>query len=201
MKNLTISLPANGSQEVYQPGDFCRILESTGKVRVESLDGDLALGLDKGLAFRAVNGFKGLRLVDLSGVANTVELAIGSGEVFDSRLAGAVDVSGSTVDASGSTVTAKKPETSVIGGYVTATLAAGQSATMLSPNPSRKLLVVRNAPTSSAAVSIRNQTLYAVNGLWVYPGEALFLENYTGQVSVAETSGTGVAVVSMVEVS
>jgi len=81
------TLPANGEIMIDQTGDFVRCLASSAAFEI-AYDGAPAFIMEAGLGFRLPLGraYTGLRLVNPSGAPVTLQLALGYGDIQDSRI-------------------------------------------------------------------------------------------------------------------
>lgn len=205
--------PNEGQTLQIAGGSFLRCVGSTGKFNVEvTLAGSSAkqrFTMENGMAYNAPPGtvYESVRITDVTGAPNTIEIEHGAGTLYDDRLTVAnvitvvpdggemsVDASGHTltVDASGATVPVTQadefqPKEAVATDLNDGsnTVAAGTQATLFSPDPTRRALWVTN--TGTVTLFLRKALGVFARGVAVAPGDTVRLEN-NGLVRVTNPS-------------
>lgn len=175
MKDYDITVPANGITHVYAGGNYVKMLApSAGTVEITAYETnqfkiESKIDFVKSRYKKYTREFEFLELKNNSGTAIEVTLLIGSGEVGDDTVSGAV-----TIDA----------HASANGG---AQASIGTSSSQIAANSDRKLLVLHadnaNTDTIWAAATAVN------NGIPLSPG-ASFTLPVSGAVDFIAASGT-----------
>jgi hypothetical protein len=152
---------ANAVWNISGAGSFIRLLATTAAVRVETyLNGSITSQVDNVQGgFWRKGDIDQVRITDLSGAVNTVEIIIDDGEVGYDRSVGTVAISGS-VGVYGSSYNFAQSQQTV-------TNAAAQ---LLGANTGRRYLMIQNKDAAGKLYINFGGTATVANGLYIPPG-------------------------------
>ena len=174
-----MTLAAGEAVSMAWAGEFIHCLEASAAFQIGFNDGPQSR-FEAGLKYRAPTAFESVQLVNSSGSANTLRLAVGRGDMEDARLVltGTVSTRGEVPD----TLTTKAP--------VSALDAAN---TQLAPaNALRRELILVNQGAATIYINGKVAVL-AGEGIPLEPGQSLILEQ-RGAVYARNDTGATVPV-------
>lgn len=168
----------NGSESLLNKiGNAVYIVDAPGDVLVTTSNGD-TVTLSEGRGFRFASEYIWLRLRN-EGTSGLIVVIVGGGDYIDAQISGAVDVNVST----------NFDYAQVDVGLVAVQVAA--------PNANRKKgLTIKSMSTNTDAIYIGDvDTVTALDGFELEPGEALTLQNRSGAYAIAAAAGQRVCVI------
>lgn len=188
MRIETVILTANQTLPLDVTGEFVKVRSATGDIKVRAErrakhDHDtgrvapariLTDNLEMSIGDKARPGaFDLLRITDVSGAGNTVELIVGDGDHDSDSIVGSVSVTNTaatTLDSSAD---------------VTLVTATSQD---IAANAARRELILEADVTNTGDLFVRDQSGTTSEGMRLKPGEKIFL-SFKGALRVRNNSG------------
>lgn len=189
-QEMTIELDPNEQTRRSLYGSFFRILSATHDFEIGASSEDLITGFaGLGLASErdpltgSLPTFSELHFLETQGIANTIRIIVGEGQVFDDRVVfGGTNV---PVEVKDSVVA------SVISAKLNVSVAAGAVLTLLSPNLTRTEVILTNIGAENCWIN--GSGAATPGGVLLRAGETLRLA-ITGYVRAYNPSGVSVEV-------
>ncbi len=185
-KIFTHTVAPNAQLEVARAGTFINCLEANGPFRMALNDG-AATEFKPGLVYDASVPFDRVRLINDTGTAVTVKLAIGAGGVRDTRL---------VLEAN--SLTTREEYSAEIFADATRTVAIGSVVQILPADPRRETMAILNVTDNDDALGwVRHDNSAIRGGLPIGPFDGVSI-NTTAAIFVYNPSPVAIEVSTLV---
>lgn len=178
--NRTYTIGGNSEVSIVRNANFVTCLAATGAFKI-SLDGGPLEHFEAGIGFKSFEGFNSLRLVNESGSAIVVQLAMGKGDIQDNRvvISGEINTAQAMPDVftSGSPIACPN----------------GASTQIAAANPLRREIILTNEDASATVRIVPSGAATAGQGLPLGPSQSATLQS-SAAVFIRNDSGGAVSV-------
>jgi len=166
-------------------GEYIGCIKSNAAFKVGA-DDNTPQPMEQGLTFRTVAGesFTSIQILNTSASSNSIELAVGEGQITDARLSLTADL---TLSANNG-----------ISDLIDISIAAGVSAQVAAVNLNRREILIQNLSGNTSLFRVGATTAASARGVELMPGQTLTLET-TAEIW-AFNSDAGAQSLAVVEV-